>query len=231
MKTFIQILIYTIISYFILISCASTSQTYYEPTDYQNQTYYGPSNSDPLVKESGKCYAKCLVGETIEEATIQVPIYIGVDDSPFFIEKQEIILSEASTKWVKRKADKNCLSADPNDCMVWCLVEVPREVVELLIVTDTSLTKDYKWQSFSKKNTISKGGFTEWKEVICNYKVTADLNRQIQIALRDRGYNPGPIDNTIGTQTKAALVKFQKTNNLPIGALDVETMTALEIDY
>ena len=70
---------------------------------------------------------------------------------------------------------------------------------------------------------------TEWREVVCNYKVSPELNRQIQIALRDRGYNPGPIDNVIGTKAKAALVKFQKYNNLPIGQLDIETLEALEI--
>ena len=41
--------------------------------------------------------------------------------------KERIEIAPASTKWVKRKADKNCLSADPNDCMVWCLVEVPAQ--------------------------------------------------------------------------------------------------------
>lgn len=28
-------------------------------------------------------------------------------------------------KWVQKKTDTNCLSADPKDCLVWCLVEVP----------------------------------------------------------------------------------------------------------
>ncbi|MFK7774105.1 MAG: hypothetical protein AB8F94_18280 [Saprospiraceae bacterium] len=37
------------------------------------------------------------------------------------------ILQPAGTKWIKKRADKNCLSNDPNDCMVWCLVEIPEE--------------------------------------------------------------------------------------------------------
>ena len=37
---------------------------------------------------------------------------------------EQIEVSPASTKWVKKKADKNCLSANPDDCLVWCLVEV-----------------------------------------------------------------------------------------------------------
>ncbi len=42
-------------------------------------------------------------------------------------ETETIITQPASTKWVKKKADRNCLSADPNDCLVWCLVEVPAQ--------------------------------------------------------------------------------------------------------
>lgn len=30
----------------------------------------------------------------------------------------------ASTKWVKKRADRNCLSANPDDCLVWCLIEI-----------------------------------------------------------------------------------------------------------
>lgn len=53
--------------------------------------------------------------------------------------------------------------------------------------------------------------------------------RQIQDALKKRGYNPGPVDNIFGAQTKAALIKFQKDNGLFVGKLDVETLTALGI--
>ena len=42
-------------------------------------------------------------------------------------EGDRIEISSASTKWVKRKADRNCISTDPNDCLVWCLIEVPAE--------------------------------------------------------------------------------------------------------
>ncbi len=30
---------------------------------------------------------------------------------------------QGEPKWVKKKADQNCLSANPEDCLVWCLVE------------------------------------------------------------------------------------------------------------
>ncbi|MFK8008341.1 MAG: hypothetical protein AB8H03_18430 [Saprospiraceae bacterium] len=37
------------------------------------------------------------------------------------------IIQPAGTKWIKKRADKNCLSNDPKDCMVWCLLEIPEE--------------------------------------------------------------------------------------------------------
>ncbi len=37
------------------------------------------------------------------------------------------ISQSSGHKWVKKRADKNCLSNDPDDCMIWCLVEIPEE--------------------------------------------------------------------------------------------------------
>lgn len=44
-----------------------------------------------------------------------------------YIEDVRVIQPE-STKWEKRKAERDCLSSDPEDCMVWCLVKIPEEV-------------------------------------------------------------------------------------------------------
>lgn len=38
--------------------------------------------------------------------------------------------------------------------------------------------------------------------------------RQVQIALENAGYNPGPIDGHAGKQTREAIRAFQKANNL-----------------
>jgi peptidoglycan hydrolase-like protein with peptidoglycan-binding domain len=47
--------------------------------------------------------------------------------------------------------------------------------------------------------------------------------------LKDAGYDPGPIDGILGYQTKSALIKFQKANNLPEGRLDIETLKKLGV--
>jgi peptidoglycan hydrolase-like protein with peptidoglycan-binding domain len=48
-----------------------------------------------------------------------------------------------------------------------------------------------------------------------------DRYKQIQTALRKRGYDPGPIDGQWGSKTSAALKRFEKDHNLPAdGKLD-----------
>jgi peptidoglycan hydrolase-like protein with peptidoglycan-binding domain len=45
-----------------------------------------------------------------------------------------------------------------------------------------------------------------------------------------KGYDPGPIDDIIGARTKAAILQFQKDNNLATGnALSLETLKALGV--
>jgi peptidoglycan hydrolase-like protein with peptidoglycan-binding domain len=42
--------------------------------------------------------------------------------------------------------------------------------------------------------------------------------KQVQIALANAGYNPGPIDGKMGKQTRDAIKAFQKANNLDVDA-------------
>ncbi len=88
-----------------------------------------------------------------------------------------------------------------------------------------------EYTTITKRNLVKKGGFTEWREVLCADNVTSYTIRQIQQALKDRGYSPGPVDNVLGSQTKAALTKFQKDNGLPVGQLDMKTLKQLGVRY
>ncbi len=256
------------------------------------------------------------VYETIQEKVESVPAGTRKKCAPmqYRSESEMIEVSPATTKWVRRKADRNCLSADPNDCLVWCLVEVPARTetvtrripncpvgsmedgdqcctMEDVPAQYTMITKkvlktpetvreipvpakmgtltrrvikepaqqrqievpaEYgtrsrkvlkstgstriidipaEYKTINKRILVRGGGFTEWREVICGDKITAATVREVQEALRSRSYDPGPTDNVMGKQTKAALVKFQKDNGLPIGNLDFETLRALGLNY
>jgi peptidoglycan hydrolase-like protein with peptidoglycan-binding domain len=49
-----------------------------------------------------------------------------------------------------------------------------------------------------------------------------------QTALKRLGYDPGPIDNAYGTQTRNAIQQFQRSQHLPAtGVLDRDTWSAI----
>ena len=72
---------------------------------------------------------------------------------------------------------------------------------------------------------------TQWEEVVCPTKATGNTTLQVQRALKNKGYDPGPIDGVMGSQTKSALAKFQNDNKLPLGGMNIQTLKALGVKY
>ena len=55
--------------------------------------------------------------------------------------------------------------------------------------------------------------------------------KKVQETLRDKGYDPGPIDGVMGSQTRAAIRQYQTAENLPVtGHLDGETAGKLGVE-
>ncbi|MFT6745158.1 MAG: hypothetical protein ACJAR8_001719, partial [Bacteroidia bacterium] len=223
-----------------------------------------------------------------------------------YVTKTETMMVEAATtKWVKQK-DAMCQAGNSNDCMVWCLVEVPAQyktitkrvlataaasnevtipgrsktITKRIMVTppvtrEEVIPAEYKtitktvmvagpktvekdipaqyqtitktvvdvpasvraieipaeYKTVTKRVLVKAGGFSEYREVVCSKNVTSQLVRQVQRALLAKGYTVGPAgtDNVLGKDTRAALIKYQKDNNLPVGNMNVETMKHLGI--
>ncbi len=81
-----------------------------------------------LVKEGYKVTK--VIPATYKTETFQKMVKPGYTTyvkkpAKYKTETETIETSPASTKWVKKRSGDNCLSADPDDCMIWCLVEVP----------------------------------------------------------------------------------------------------------
>jgi len=52
----------------------------------------------------------------------------------------------------------------------------------------------------------------------------------VQTALKDKGFDPGPVDGRMGPQTRSALRAYQKKEGLPTtGNADAKTLTALKV--
>lgn len=240
-----------------------------------------PPNAEP-----GKCYARCQtedqytftskqvintpkIVKKVELPALYVTVYDTVVTKPARIKsetipavyetvKEQKMVAPATTKWVKGKADAGCLSADPEDCQVMCLVEVPAQYktiskrvmkseaytktiqipMEYKIVAKQVKVKDVSYaeqiipatyKTVQERVLLRKGGYQGWKEILCNSELTSQKIMSIQRALLAAGFNPGPIDNIFGAKTKEALVAYQRAKGLPVGNLNIETLKSLGV--
>jgi peptidoglycan hydrolase-like protein with peptidoglycan-binding domain len=78
--------------------------------------------------------------------------------------------------------------------------------------------------------TGSSGGRMEQQERSGQRDMSQTEVRQAQERLREAGFNPGPADGQFGTQTKEALMDYQKAHGLPqTGQLDESTRELLMV--
>ena len=79
---------------------------------------------------------------------------------------------------------------------------------------------------------VTRPGRIEWRSILCETNTNSSKIRQIQQALKNRGYNPGAIDGVIGTDTIRAVNAFQRAKNLPVDKyLNVRTLKALGVNH
>jgi len=181
------------------------------------------------INIDGNCYINISkdIYETHEET---YPVFTG-DKKPrgVRLKRKTLVLKEPITKWIKKKADRNCLSADPNDCTVWCLVEsVPGETAHFQYVKNTSKTTEFEMQTFTVYTKIK----TEFEEVqvVCKSDIDDALIKNVQSRLSELGYFIAPnIKVNMFDKIKSALSNYQNDNDLPIGHFDYQTLNHLNI--
>lgn len=192
------------------------------------------NNLGDRPNEPGKCYAKCITPEIEEEKDVTYASYTGDDEFIIqnYVENLKTVSEPGSTKWVKKKADRNCLSADPNDCLVWCLVEIPTKyrIVDM-ILTDTTVSREYVIETRSIKNIPIPGGKQVWMYVVCNpsYELLNDV--QNKLILNGHDLTIEILHGEFGAESKKALNDYQKDNQLHIGGITEESMKSLGVDY
>lgn len=73
-------------------------------------------------------------------------------------------------------------------------------------------------------------GRMEWRSILCDVNTTRERIRDIQTALFDAGYDPGPIDGIIGVETMRAVNAYQRSNGLPVDSyLNIKTVKSLGV--
>ncbi len=79
---------------------------------------------------------------------------------------------------------------------------------------------------------VQKGGpgKMEWRPILCSTNASVDLIRQLQLALKEKGYNPGSVDGVLGGGTMEAVRRYQRSKGIAQGQLTIEVMRELGVD-
>ena len=108
-----------------------------------------------------------MVKEASKRLNYVPPVYETVSE--------QMLISPATTKWTKGRADRSCLNEDPDKCKVWCLSEVPAQyktVTKQVLRTPASTTEvpipaEYKTIS---KAVVQTPANTREREVPAEYR-------------------------------------------------------------
>lgn len=73
-------------------------------------------------------------------------------------------------------------------------------------------------------------GQMEWRPILCSTNASVDLIRKLQVALQEKGYNPGSIDGVLGAGTMEAIRRYQRTKGIAQGQLTIEVMKELGVE-
>lgn len=149
--------------------------------------------------------------------------------------KKQVVVKPADTRAVEAPGTyeyiEKLVETKPATTRV---VEIPAEyetrTVQKVVVPEKKrvvpVPAEYKTITRKVKSAPSK---TDWARVLCETNVTPEVVQNVQQALKTRGFDPGPLDGVYGGSTKMALENFQRKNDLPRGALNYETLEALNI--
>lgn len=92
----------------------------------------------------------------------------------------------------------------------------------------TPIEAEYKTVT---KRVMVEPSYMEWRQILCETNMNQATILDIQKQLKAKGFNPGPLDGVYGSQTQSAVSAFQKSKNIPAGALTYETIKALGLNY
>ena len=85
------------------------------------------------------------------------------------------------------------------------------------------------YQDITSQNKVTDG-FMEWRSILCETNMTTSRIQAIQVALQEKGFDPGNIDGIIGLDTMNAVNAFQRDSDLPLDKyLNVATIEALGV--
>ncbi len=150
--------------------------------------------------------------EKVDNATGEIMCLVAVP-AQYKTVKKKVMVEPPSTRVINVPASYETVK-------IGKLISPPKE--ELVQVPA-------KYETITRTEMISEGGI-EWRKVLCETNMTADMIKKIQTSLKDQGHDPGPIDGIMGKLTNGAINAFQKEKGLATGALTYRTIESLGVE-
>ncbi|MEE9431244.1 MAG: peptidoglycan-binding domain-containing protein [Melioribacteraceae bacterium] len=113
-------------------------------------------------------------------------------------------------------------------------VEIPAEYKTMKVKSEATppstrtITIPAEYQTVTKRVKVTEE-VMEWRAILCKTNATHAKVMSIQRALKKAGFNPGPIDGVIGSQTKSATKSFQRKKGIAVGGFTQETLKKLGV--
>lgn len=150
------------------------------------------------------------------EVEIEYAIYVGDNFKQEFLDTIEIILQEAERRWISQYFE-GCKSPEPEKCVVLQWKGIP-EIIDTVIIADTTRTEDYIYEYFIKEVVIEEEEEDPYfyKKMLCPNDVTYDIVKNLQTKLYEEGFYMNEINGVLDTPTKKAIQAYQKSNRLMI---------------
>ncbi len=153
--------------------------------------------------------------KTISKRVLQTPASTRTRELPaeYRTVTKRVVATEATTKTIQIPAK-------------YSTVTVTEEVTP---ASERRIAIPEKYTTVSSQELVTDGKM-DWREIMCETNTTPARIMEIQRALQSAGFNPGPIDGGLGSQTISAVNAFQRSKGLPVDKyLNVQTVNALGV--
>ncbi|NNM00007.1 MAG: hypothetical protein HKO62_04590 [Gammaproteobacteria bacterium] len=171
----------------------------------------------------------------VDEATGEI-LCLVTDPAVYKDVSKQVLVSDATTQEVAVPAEyatveKRVMKTPPTTRTVTIPAEYKTVKVRKLArdAQTREIAVPASYETIERRVQVADG-YVEWKSVLCQTNMTADVVRRIQSALKQGGHYDGQIDGVIGRRTMAGVESFQIAKSLPRGGLTMETLESLNVN-
>lgn len=172
--------------------------------------------------------------EKLDEATGEIMCLVDVPEESKIVTKTVLVKPER-TEEVTVPAEYKTITKQVVDVAAHTKTVVHPAVYETVSVermtkapTEIKQTVPAEFKEVEQTVKISDANM-EWREILCETNTTTDVVSELQRALEEKGYEPGPVDGVYGWRTMNAVTRYQKENELATGQLTIQTLKHLGV--